>query len=393
MISGVFIFVVCAHAGEVRVPIAQLRAKAEQGDAAAQYQLGQAYDHGTEVKKNVAEAALWYQKSAEQGYAAAENNLGSLYQFGEGVPQSNVEAVKWYQKALDQGYPAAYSNLGYMYDKGLGVAEDKTHAVTLYRSAAEKGNLEGMLNLGFSYWMGEGVAKDLIQGHMWIDLVRSYSGSSGDTVEIHKRARAAWFVIEREMSFRQIDAAEKLAGDWDVAHGSGGKHYLAGEKAEAANDLNRARENYHRAYVEAQKRNLGPKVEAYPLYEWSRVTGYLGKSNEAEEGFSKVLTLIDQAHGDADKLLVPILCELARLLHDTGQYAKAVPMYQRAIAEIEKADLQKADPLGVAALLDEYAESLKNAGFASRADEMVAKSASIKDQNKGASPKFVPRRY
>src|SRR5437899_1229384 len=102
--AGAFLLVGCAATGESHVPVAQLRAKAEQGDAAAQFQVGQAYDHGTEVKKNESEAVLWYRRAAEQGYAAAENNLGSLCQFGEGVPQSNVEAVKWYQRAVDQGY-------------------------------------------------------------------------------------------------------------------------------------------------------------------------------------------------------------------------------------------------------------------------------------------------
>lgn len=138
---------------------------------------------------------------------------------------------------------------------------------------------------------------------------------------------------------------------------------------------------------------LGPTEEAYPLYQWSRVTGYLGKYDEAEQGFTKVLALIDQAHGDAHRLLPPTLCELARLLHDTNRHTEAVPIYQRAVAELEKVDALKTDPLGFAAFLDEYTESLRKAGFDARADEIAAKSTSIKGQNRGGSAKFAPRRY
>ena len=40
---------------------------------------------------------------AEQGIAAAQFNLGVMYDNGEGVPENDAEAVKWYRKAADQG--------------------------------------------------------------------------------------------------------------------------------------------------------------------------------------------------------------------------------------------------------------------------------------------------
>ncbi len=63
--------------------------------------------------------------------------------------------------------------------------------------------------------------------------------------------------------------------------------------------------------------NLGPAPEAYSLYEWSRVTGYLGMYADAEKGFNDVLILIDKAGEKAKDLRAPALGELARLLHDT----------------------------------------------------------------------------
>ncbi len=40
---------------------------------------------------------------AEEGDAIAQSNLGFMYRQGQGVAQDFKEAVKWFQKAADQG--------------------------------------------------------------------------------------------------------------------------------------------------------------------------------------------------------------------------------------------------------------------------------------------------
>lgn len=54
----------------------ETRIKAERGDATAQVQLGDAYDTGVGVKRDVAEAIKWYRKAAEQGDAEGQYSLG-----------------------------------------------------------------------------------------------------------------------------------------------------------------------------------------------------------------------------------------------------------------------------------------------------------------------------
>ena len=46
---------------------------------------------------------------AEQGNAAAQGNLGMMYAKGDGVPQDNKTAVKWYKLAAEQGVASAQS--------------------------------------------------------------------------------------------------------------------------------------------------------------------------------------------------------------------------------------------------------------------------------------------
>ena len=80
-------------------PLADLRKAAEQGDAKAQFNLGDAYFFGEGVAKDQAEAMKWLRKAAEQGDAKAQFNLGNAYKYGIGVGQDRAEAMKWYALA------------------------------------------------------------------------------------------------------------------------------------------------------------------------------------------------------------------------------------------------------------------------------------------------------
>ena len=82
---------------------------------------------------------------AEQGDAKAQYNLGQMYYEGQGVPQDHKEAVKWYRLAAEQGFAKAQHNLGTMYDEGIGVPQDYKEAVRWYRLSAEQGDATLML--------------------------------------------------------------------------------------------------------------------------------------------------------------------------------------------------------------------------------------------------------
>ena len=99
-------------------------------------------------------------RSAEQGDAAAQSNLGNAYYKGKGVSQDYVQAVFWYRKAAEQGYADAQYNLGFCYCEGEGVSQDYTQAVYWLRKAAEQGNADAQFLLEGCYCYGEGVTRD-----------------------------------------------------------------------------------------------------------------------------------------------------------------------------------------------------------------------------------------
>ena len=119
--------------------LADLRARAEAGDADAQSDIGFMYGTGQGVPQDVTEAVRWLRLAAEQGEAGAQNNLGVAYGDGEGVPQDDAEAVRWYRLAAEHGHAIAQLNLGLMYSNGRGVPQDYVSAHMWLNVAAATG--------------------------------------------------------------------------------------------------------------------------------------------------------------------------------------------------------------------------------------------------------------
>lgn len=80
----------------------QLQALAGQGDANAQWMLGQALLTGSLGTIDEAGAVRWLQRAADQGHALAQRDLGMLYEQGQGVTQDTLEAFFWYSLASRQ---------------------------------------------------------------------------------------------------------------------------------------------------------------------------------------------------------------------------------------------------------------------------------------------------
>ena len=147
---------------------------------------------------------------AEQGNAAAQNNLGWMYYNGNGVTQDNAEALKWYRKAAEQGDADAQNNLGGMYKRGDGVTQDYAEAVKWYRKAAEQGDAWAQNNLGVSYDNGEGVLQDTIAAHMWFNI----AAANGNNAAVKNRDIAAGKLSSADIVKAQERAKRCMSSDY-----------------------------------------------------------------------------------------------------------------------------------------------------------------------------------
>jgi len=201
------------------------RKAAEQGDADAQYALGNLYNYGhgplsTELimhghTAQVGQAALWYRKAAEQGDADAQDALGDLYDSDQGELQDYEQAAFWYRRAAEQGDADAQESLGNLYRDGDGVPKDATEAAAWFRKAAEQGDARAQWSLGGLYLDGQGaVPRDYAEAYFWYDLAVAGEQDASDSKQVAKyRDEAASHLTPADLS-REQERVRK----WFEAH-------------------------------------------------------------------------------------------------------------------------------------------------------------------------------
>jgi hypothetical protein len=115
-----------------------LRLQARQGDAWAQFTLGEMYRKGDGVPQNFTEAARWHHRLAANSICrTADYLLGLMYLKGEGVSKNYAKAFKRFSEASTGGHRAAQECLGRMYENGQGVPKDLERAAWWFGVAAK----------------------------------------------------------------------------------------------------------------------------------------------------------------------------------------------------------------------------------------------------------------
>ena len=187
--------------------IKRLIQTAEKGDVKAQVGIGLLYDLGGSAQ-NYTEAAKWYRKAAEQGNAQAQYLLGELFRHGNGIDQNPAKAVEFYHKAAENGHIEAQAALGGMYLLGAGIDQNYTEAAKWIQKAAEKGNAVAQFWLCRMFFDGLGVSQDLVKALMWANL----AATEGFDEAIKFRNN-----IKENMTRSQVIEAEKLTKEWKPA--------------------------------------------------------------------------------------------------------------------------------------------------------------------------------
>jgi hypothetical protein len=190
---------------EEEIPLSEVTkqkiARAESGDADAQYGLAVMYRAGIGLAKDAGKSAKWCRKAAEQGHVKAQWNLAVIYKNGKGVEKDLKEAVKWHRKAAEQGYAYAQYELGFVYKNGEGVGKDLKEAVKWYRKAADQGLAAAQDSLRLRYTFGEGVHEDRVTAYAWCNI----AAANGNALS--KKYKGS---IVKELTSAQIAQAEAL---------------------------------------------------------------------------------------------------------------------------------------------------------------------------------------
>ncbi len=146
-------------------------------------------------------------KRAEQGNAEAQFRLGSLYGNGEGVPLDHDRAMTLFMQACKQGHENACVTIAWMYATGAGVAVDEDKARELYLMTARHGSAKAQYVVATMYRFGQyGTEPDLQQALHWYQqaadqgsapaqLALGKLAQEGKLVARDQEAALQWFML------------------------------------------------------------------------------------------------------------------------------------------------------------------------------------------------------
>ena len=162
------------------------------------------------------------------------------------------------------------------------------------------------------------------------------------------------------------------------------RYYHLGVDAEIHGDLDTACMYFPRSYGNTVIGNAPPLARAHALYEYARVSGYLGRLAEAEKGFNEVIALLDKVPDDPTRLRTPTHSEHAKLLFANRRYQESISEFAAAVAGLDEISAESRYPGDLASFLTSYAKALRAVQSTDQAGGVEKRVAKILLEHPGA---------
>jgi tetratricopeptide (TPR) repeat protein len=170
-------------------------------------------------------------------------------------------------------------------------------------------------------------------------------------------------------------------------------YYEAALRAEASKNWSGAKEMYSRSLANARSGGASPAYISAVTYNLGRMTGYTCEYADAEKLLLESVSLEQGLPTPNMGNLTKRWSELAQITYDQGKYAESAKWFAVAIPELEKLNIVSKDPIGYAAYLDDYAQSVEKSGQVQQASVIRQRAASLRSSNPGISASFKPVHY
>ncbi|NIY92611.1 J domain-containing protein [Vibrio diazotrophicus] len=126
-----------SYADTASAQIAELKQRASNHDAAAQYQLALHYQKGEGTPQDLNEAFYWFQQASEKKQSQAMHQLAKMYLQGLGTELNTAEGIYWLIQLATQGDTKAQYELGKLYQTLKNAPTSQQMAEIWFRTAAE----------------------------------------------------------------------------------------------------------------------------------------------------------------------------------------------------------------------------------------------------------------
>lgn len=204
-----------------RHPAEQLLAMADGGDALAQHLVGYMLHLGVGVRRDVARAKAYLEKSAAAGFAAGQQELAWLLLENNPTADDLVRAKSLYEAASAQGFSKAKTHLAYRLTTGIFGAPDFVRAEQLYAEAAAAGHPAAMFALTFFAGRAEAniarlrdlAASGNSEGNHWLCEAAFVAGALASATEDCAIAARAGFAGSRALLAHAYASGQGVAPD------------------------------------------------------------------------------------------------------------------------------------------------------------------------------------
>ena len=174
--------------------VAWVEKAAGQGNAEAQFLVGQRLLLGEGIQRDARRAAQWFYQSARNGNGRAQLALGELFLSGLGLRQSEVEARAWFEDAARQGVAEAQFRLAKILlkkgDEHEGIGRD------WLKKAADSDLPEAQWMLALILFK-EGESQEKVEAAVWAKLASE--GGEPRARELHEKVVATLSKDQNEM--------------------------------------------------------------------------------------------------------------------------------------------------------------------------------------------------
>ncbi len=183
--------------------------RAEKGEAWAQFLLGEMYQNGNGLPRDVATGLLWWERACLQNYPSALEMISQAYYTATSVTNHRAKALEWGLYAARRGNPMAQQFVSGMFLNGDGASRDVKQGLEFLSMAATNDDVQAQVSLADIYASGQLVPRDTALATFWLTraatnrLASSFANdatmrlgimsATGDGVKQDDKAAMQWF--------------------------------------------------------------------------------------------------------------------------------------------------------------------------------------------------------
>lgn len=132
-----------------------------------------------EIAEDKVQSQRFFQKQADRKVPVAQYMVACSYEYGLNLlPQDDIRSALWYRAGAKAGHAASQYKLSQAYAEGRGVMQSTPKSIEWLRKAAEQSNSKALFSLGQRLLVGDGLPKDVAEAERLLVLAEEHGSNA-----------------------------------------------------------------------------------------------------------------------------------------------------------------------------------------------------------------------